>query len=133
MRYPNYPGVGKRIVTRLKALGYVTPSGGPDIARFIREKHYDPRSFYPWTKDRTPQGENLIRLASDLGCSPAYLLFGTEMPQPIGGGSAVASTAPAADSLPLAHPWDLLPLIGRWLRRLATTWAQPLLPDIAYA
>lgn len=121
MRYPNYPGVGKRILDRLVTLGYVTPEGRPDISRFIRERHYDPRSFYPWTKGRTPSGENLTRLVRDLECSPAYLLFGVELPAPIGGGSV------HADPLPLANPVELLLLISHALRRWFRTWARPLL------
>lgn len=133
MRYPNYPGTGKRIADRLEALGYVTLDGRLDIARFIREKHYDPRSFYPWIKGRTPSGENLRRLAQDLEVSPGYLLFGAELSRPIGGGSAIASTAGSAEALPLADAWEAVSLIGRWIKRLFSLWAPPLQQHGAFA
>ena len=44
MRYPNYPGVGKRITERLVALGYGTEDQ-LDVARFIKEHGYDARVF----------------------------------------------------------------------------------------
>lgn len=120
MRYPRFPGTGERIKERLLALGYVTPEGKPDIARFIKTHHYDARSFYPWTKGRTPAGENLERLVLDLRCSPAWLLFGQEVAHPIAGGST-------DDGTPLLVNYaEYLSLVGLWLRGILRAWASPL-------
>lgn len=79
MRFPHYENVGERMKERLLALGYVTAEGTPHIARFIREYRYDSRYFYRWAnKGATPAGENLERLAQDLGVTRAWLLFGDE-------------------------------------------------------
>jgi hypothetical protein len=78
MRFPNYPGVGERIQARLRALGYVLDDGRIDAARFIRERQYDPRSFYPWLKKRTPSPDMLERLSADLQVSKSWLLLGEE-------------------------------------------------------
>lgn len=136
MRYPNYPGVGKRIKARLVALDYVTEDGGPDIGRFIRDHNYDGRYFYRWAnKDRTPTGDYLERLCADLDVSRAWLLFG-EGPaprrrltsRPIRGGSG-ASVPPAPGTLPVAidgpqvvDSKDDLPLIRRIATRLYGWW-----------
>lgn len=124
MRYPHYPGVSERLRRRLIERGYVRLDGELDIARFLAEhRHYDPRSFYPWLKDRTPSPAKLAQLARDLDVSVAWLLLGDERPTPprparsprrrpvpIAGGSAQAQTPG------VAQPLDLLPLIGSWLR-----------------
>ena len=122
MRYPNFPGVGKRIKERLLALGYMDADGQPDIARFIREKQYDSRNFYPWAnKDRTPSGANLDRLAADLECSPAWLLFGVDVPV-IAGGSNLLE-----DLLAVGKRY-----YDKYFRNLPTAWWAYLTPQPHY-
>lgn len=130
MRYPNFPGVAKRILDRLVALGYVTEDGKPDRARFLKEHHYDPRNFYAWTneeQDRTPSDPYLTRLAADLETTRSFLLFGEEsaalQPRPIAGGSDNDGT-PNIESLLLR-----VPLIRRWLSGLL--WPPRLCPQFA--
>lgn len=94
-----FPGLGDRIAQRLTALGYVR-QGRPDIARFIREYGYDPRSFYPWANNnRVPRFETLIKLAADLETSPAWLLLGERAAGPEGRGEAQTG-GPAGDVRP---------------------------------
>lgn len=76
MRFPNYPATGQRLRELMIARGFVKDDGEPDAARFIREKQYDPRNFYPWLKGRTPAGLNLERLIADLATTRSWLLFG---------------------------------------------------------
>lgn len=110
MRYPHYPGVGKRLREQLLARGY-EKDGDVDVARFLAEhRHYDPRSFYPWLKDRTPSPDKLAHLARDLNVSVAWLLLGVpdptpptvpspprRRPAPIRGGSGAAHPLPIVD------------------------------------
>ncbi len=77
-RPPKYPEIQKRIHRRLKTLGF-WKNGKPDAARFIADKTFDPRSFYPWMNgEREPTGNNLARLAEALDTTQAYLIFGEE-------------------------------------------------------
>ena len=79
MRYPHFPGTAERLRLALIEAGYVDAQGGPDVPRFIREKHYDPRVFYTWVnvkKPRTPSGSYLSRLCADLGTRIEWLLLG---------------------------------------------------------
>lgn len=131
MRYPHHAGIGKRIKKQLVALGFKTPSGQPDIGRFIRERGYDGRYFYRWAnKDVTPTEPYLSRLCEDLRLSPAYLVFGENgtvtpkrKPRPIAGGSAPDG------GLPMASLEDVLLLIRSWVRWMV----QPLLPVLETA
>lgn len=119
MRYPHHAGIGKRIKKQLVALGFKTPSGQPDIGRFIRERGYDGRYFYRWAnKDVTPTEPYLSRLCADLGISLGYLVFGEDSAakpkrrarHPIGGGSG------QGDGRPLASLAEVLLLIRSWAR-----------------
>jgi hypothetical protein len=69
-----------RIRLRLQALGY-WKDGRPDVSRFCGEKGYQSQSVHEWLKGRVPRAENLIRLGSDLAASPAWLLFGEDLPE----------------------------------------------------
>lgn len=149
MRHVSFPGIGKRIKERLLALGY-QEAGEPQIGRFIREHRYDGRYFYPWLKDRTPSGDNLERLATDLRCSRAWLLLGEgpepednrparrrRVPAPITGGSA--SVLPdggtprvAQDSPRSEQNQDALHLIRRFAARIHA-WLWPLVPQPQFA
>jgi hypothetical protein len=73
-------GVQGRIRLRLQSLGY-WKDGRPDVSRFCREKGYQSQSVYEWLKGRVPRAESLIRLGSDLAASPAWLLFGEDLPE----------------------------------------------------
>lgn len=70
-----FPGVGKRIRQRLKALGY-WKDGRPDVGRFCGEKAYRPQYLYAWLADRIPTYDNLARLGRDLEMPPDWILFG---------------------------------------------------------
>src|SRR5262245_2011775 len=133
-----WPGLGDRIRERIVALGFTTKDGSADVQRFALAKGYLPNYLYRWGTDTTPDRDNLLRLAKDLECSPAWLLFGVEVKLPrVRNGArflgiilfALTSTAGGL-ALPW-HPTDgIQPIIsrgimstrfGRWLRRLPPT------------
>jgi len=74
-----WPGFGKRVRQRLRELGYVRPDGSEDISAFTVKKGYIVTLFYKYLTHTTPSRENLIRLANDLGVTPAWLLFGEDV------------------------------------------------------
>lgn len=156
MRYLSFPGIGERIKSRLLAVGYVNEDGEPDVAGFIRDKHYDPRSFYPWiNKGRTPAGENLTRLADDLKIGVEWLLMGHECEAPaagkgerrqgrrtvgslllalsLGAASAIGWPSGGVSAQPPSLPESVrvsgVSLIRRWLRHRDRLLAPPLLPS----
>ncbi len=69
--------LGERIRARLRLIGY-WKKGRPDLARFCREKGYRHQYVYAWIKGRVPGQQNFARLATDLGTSMAWLMFGKE-------------------------------------------------------
>jgi len=69
------PKIGKRIRNRLRVFGY-WKGGRPDVSRFCCENGYLPQYVYAWLKGRVPAAANLVRLGTDLGVAPAWLLFG---------------------------------------------------------
>lgn len=71
-----WAGVGQRIRELLLQAGFAK-DGKPDIMRFCDERRYRHTYVFRWAKDEsTPDKANLERLASDLGVTPEYLLFG---------------------------------------------------------
>jgi hypothetical protein len=72
-------GIEERFRGRLQALGY-WKDGRPDVSRFCVEKGYLPQYVYAWLKGRVPAAANLVRLGTDLGVAPAWLLFGDGAP-----------------------------------------------------
>jgi hypothetical protein len=119
-----WQGIGNRIRQRLRELGYWNSrTGRADVLRFSLDHRYVAGYVYKWLGDTVPDPENILRLAKDLQCSPAWLLLGEEggpppapavrvppTPAPIQGGSSNGGT------LPVATLEDRLLLIGRWLR-----------------
>lgn len=69
--------LGERIRARLRLIGY-WKKGRPDLAGFCRDKGYRHQYVYAWMKGRVPVQQNLARLATDLGTSRAWLMFGKE-------------------------------------------------------
>lgn len=97
---PRYRGVGPRIRQRLLDLGYVQPTGEPDVRRFCLDCRYDKSIFYEWAGDRSTPSKDLARLAKDLQTTEAFLIFGVDVP--------LAATTPRARradrTLPVARP-----------------------------
>lgn len=92
---PRFLGVGARIAERLLALGYRRPDGKPDVARFCRDKTYDPRLFYEWLGDRANPTKDIARLVQHLEVSHSWLLFGAPPEQmPDRPPATAAPTAP---------------------------------------
>jgi hypothetical protein len=76
-----YPGVGDRILFRLKAMGYwQKKKDRPDLMRFSRERHWHPATYlYEWCfKGVVPTLPFLERLAKDLDVPMAWLLLGAK-------------------------------------------------------
>ena len=80
-----WKGVGDRIKERLRHLGY-WENDKPNVSKFCDEKRYRHTYFYRWVSDETtPDPTNLDRLATDLGVTPWWLLFGPVVDQKPGG------------------------------------------------
>jgi hypothetical protein len=77
---PRFRGVGDRMRTRLRGLGYVKPSGELRVSDFCMDHRYHPTMFYDWLADRRTPIKDLPRLAQDLATTESYLLFGVETP-----------------------------------------------------
>ena len=75
-----YPGLGGRLLERLKAVGYWNEDRNrPDLLRFAMQKGYVSQYLYAWTKDdRMPTYEYIVKLAKDLEVPAAWLLFGDD-------------------------------------------------------
>src|SRR5262245_56534885 len=75
-----WDGLGTRITQRLHRLGYWNiQRQRPDLMRFGLENRYPHIYLYRWINmEICPDHDNLMRLAGDLGVSPAWLLMGDE-------------------------------------------------------
>jgi hypothetical protein len=75
-----YPGVGQRMVARLKALGYEKPDAeyGVDVERFCWDFRFGRTNVYNWLGDVATPVKDLTRLCDVLGVSEVYLLQGRE-------------------------------------------------------
>ena len=79
-----WPGVGPRLVQRLKDLGYTSErtKTGADLQGFALKHAYPTQYMQKWANDlATPDRENLLRLTRDLGVRLEWLLVG-EGPNP---------------------------------------------------
>ncbi len=84
------PGLGQRLVARIKAKGYADPDSkfGIRVTEFALDHRYPPGSVFKWIGDVVvPDYETILRLARDLDASPGWLHYGDEpLPQPHGHG-----------------------------------------------
>jgi hypothetical protein len=80
MKKVYYPGVGERMVERLKALGYEKPDAeyGVDVERFCWDFRFGRTNVYNWLGDVATPVKDLTRLCDVLGVSEVYLLQGRE-------------------------------------------------------
>lgn len=72
---PKFPGIGRRVAERLRVQGF-WKDDRPDVRRFCRERGYRPQYVYAWLQDRTPDYDNLRRLAGDFDVPVAWLVSG---------------------------------------------------------
>ena len=96
-------GLGERLRTRLRALGY-WKNDRPDVARFALERGYRPQYIYAWLRDRVPDYENLIRLARDLNVTPDWLRFGAETNEQVAAAVGVKAPEPRTKRPPAFEP-----------------------------
>jgi hypothetical protein len=74
-----YPGIGPRIMLRMRALGYWRRrEHRPDVQRFAEDKGYNPAFLYAWLRDRMPGPRHLHRLSYDLEVPQAWILLGDD-------------------------------------------------------
>ena len=75
------PGLGQRLVERIKAKGYADPDSkfGIKVTEFALDHRYAPGSVFKWIGDVVvPDHETILRLARDVDALPGWLLFGDE-------------------------------------------------------
>jgi hypothetical protein len=80
MKKVYYPGVGERMVARLKTLGYEKPEAeyGVDVERFCWDYRFGRTNVYNWLSDEATPVKDLTRLCDVLGVSEVWLLQGRE-------------------------------------------------------
>lgn len=102
---PLFKGVGERINTRLKTLGYTRPNGDLRVADFAMDHRFPGSFVYDWLADRRTPIKDLERLAAALDTSPAWLLFGVgEVVAPIAGVAPTANARRSDRALPAPLP-----------------------------
>lgn len=77
------PGLGRRLVERIKAKGYEDPDSkfGIKVTDFALDHHYPPGSVFKWIGDVVvPDYETILRLARDLDATPGWLHYGDAPP-----------------------------------------------------
>lgn len=72
-----WPGLGERITQGLKNKGY-WKNGKPEVIRFCIERGFVPNYLYKWLAGTMPGYDNLIKLCTVLGMTPAELVFGPD-------------------------------------------------------
>lgn len=73
------PGLGQRLVERIKAKGYGDPHAkfGIKVTEFALDHRYPPGHVYKWIGDVVvPDYETILRLARDLDATPGWLHYG---------------------------------------------------------
>lgn len=75
------PGLGQRLVERIKAKGYEDPDSkfGIRVTDWALDHRYPPGSVFKWIGDVVvPDYETILRLARDLDASPGWLHYGDD-------------------------------------------------------
>ena len=73
------PGLGQRLVARIRAKGYADPDSkfGIKVTEFSLDHRYPPGSVFKWIGDVVvPDYETILRLARDLDTTPGWLHYG---------------------------------------------------------
>lgn len=97
-----WPGMGSRIDKRIKELGY---SGVERFTQAHPDSKYTLGLVYKWIRgDVAPSRQNILRLAADLDCDPAYLIFGTPKPAPARRPAPISGGSGAAAALAVGKP-----------------------------